>query len=246
MVRRMSSRTVFATPVAEVAPLRPAATVVLLRDSPDGPEVWLMERSRNVGFMAAAWVFPGGRVDAADAESAATHEGTEAVARSFWTAAARELEEEAGVSLRAGERWDLDAMRVWAHWVTPEIEPRRYDTWFFVARLPKGQEPRADGQEAAQGAWFRPREATEQAGRGELALAPPTLRTLLELADYPSVEAVLAANRHTPPICPRFAQDDEGTLFVLLPGDPDHPSPDRVEPPHRYAFAAGRWWAHPA
>jgi 8-oxo-dGTP pyrophosphatase MutT (NUDIX family) len=204
-----------------------------------------MERSRSVGFMASAWVFPGGRVDAHDAEALARHSAMSHVPRAFWTAAARELWEEAGVALREGEAWDLDAMRVWSHWVTPEIEPRRYDTWFFAARMPEGQVARADGQEAATGDWFRPSEAVQRSMRGDLALAPPTLRTLMELEEYPTVQAVLAAERTTPPICPRFMQDTEGTLYVLLPGDPEHPSPDRVAPPHRYAFNAGRWWAQP-
>jgi hypothetical protein len=56
------------------------------------------------------------------------------------------------------------------------------------------------------------------------------------------VASVLAAERHSPPIMPRFLNEGE-TLYVLLPGDPEHPSTDRVEPPWRYAFSAGRWWA---
>lgn len=223
-------------------PLRPAATIVLLREGPEGPEVWLMERARTVGFMASAWVFPGGRVDVADAEAPATGGDLERVPRAFWAAAARELEEEAGVSLRAEGGWSFGGMRVWSHWLTPEVEPRRYDTWFFVAELPEGQVAVADGQEAAQGGWFRPRAAMEASARGELPLAPPTLRTLAELVGFPTVASVLAAERHSPPIMPRFLNEGE-TLYVLLPGDPEHPSTDRVEPPWRYAFSAGRWWA---
>jgi 8-oxo-dGTP pyrophosphatase MutT (NUDIX family) len=192
--------------------------------------------------MASAWVFPGGRVDPADADVPARGGDTARVPRAFWTAAARELHEEAGVRLGGEQGWDLDRMRVWSHWITPEVEPRRYDTWFFVAALPAGAEAVADGGEAAQGAWFRPADAMAQAAEGRLPLAPPTLRTLAELAGYSSVEAVLAAERHTPPIMPRFLSSGD-TLWVLLPGDPEHASPDRVEPPWRYAFGAGRWWA---
>lgn len=236
----------FPFPAPEVvAPTRPAATVVLLRDGPDGPETWLMERSRKVGFMAAAWVFPGGRVDDADALAPVVGGPVGDIPVAFWAAAARELLEEAGVDLRGAGGLDLGAMRPWAHWVTPEVEPRRYDTWFFVSRLPEGQEPRVDGEEAVAGAWFRPDDALARSSTGRLPLSPPTVRTLMELAPFRAVSEVLAVQRHTPVICPRFLQDDEGTLFVTLPGDPDHPSPDRVEPPHRYAFAAGRWWASP-
>jgi hypothetical protein len=65
----------------------------------------------------------------------------------------------------------------------------------------------------------------------------------MELAPYTTVAQILAVPRRTPMICPRFATDPDGTVHVLLPGDPDHPSEDAVEPPWRYAFQAGRWWA---
>lgn len=214
------------------APLRPAATTILVRDGAEGLEVWLMERSRQVGFMPAAWVFPGGRVDPAD-EAPGERSG---VPTGFWTAAVRELAEEAAVVV------DAAAMRVWAHWITPEVEPRRYDTWFFVVGLPEGETPVVDGGEAVAGAWFRPQDALDRCVEGKLPLAPPTMRTLMELAPYVSVDAALAAERRTPPIMP-CATEIDGVIHVLLPGDPLHPSPDAVEPPFRYAFAAGRWWA---
>lgn len=220
---------------------RPAATVILLRDGPEGPEVWLMERSRSVGFMASAWVFPGGRVDEADASLAASKTPDDAIPRAFWTAAARELEEEAGVRLGDSGGYHLHTMRPWSHWITPEVESRRYDTWFFVARLPEGALAVHDGGEAVAGEWFRPSAAIERYSMGELALAPPTLRTLTELTAFENVEAVLAAPRRTPPIMPTFEFEGE-RVWVLLPGDPAHPSPDAVDPPFRYEFSAGRWW----
>jgi len=224
------------------APLRPAATVLLLRDGAPRTgdhtlEVWLMERNRSVGFMASAWVFPGGRVDAADSERA-VDVPDDAIPRAFRVAAARELLEEAGVDL--GD--DLRCLRPWAHWITPEVEARRYDTWFFAAALPAGAVARIDGQEAVAGAWFAPGDAAACVEAGTLPVAPPTLRTLRELERFATVRDVLAAARATPPICPRFWRDDAGGLWVLLPGDPGHPSPDAVEPPTRFAFDAGRWW----
>ena len=107
-----------------IAPLRPAATILLLRDAPDGLEVWLMERARSVGFMASAWVFPGGRVDAGDADAPAVGGEHPDIPRAFWVAAARELWEEAGVRLGDGDAWDVRGMTPWAHWITPEVEPR--------------------------------------------------------------------------------------------------------------------------
>lgn len=240
------------------AELRPAATVVLLRDSDQGPEVWLMERSRAVGFMGAAWVFPGGRVDPGDAALPGRGGDDGAIPRAFRAAAARELEEEANVRLGDADGYDLGALVPFAHWITPEIEPRRYDTWFFAARLPAGAEARIDGEEAVAGAWFRPADALARHDAGRLPLAPPTLRTLAELVPYPSAAAVLEAERRVVPICPRFAVVRDGalvawgasaepggddTVWVLLPGDPEFPSNAPVEPPTRFPFAVGRWWA---
>lgn len=225
---------------------KPAATVILLRQGPEGPEVWLMERSRQVGFMASAWVFPGGRVDSADDELPHIPPGDGGdftrIPRAFWLAAARELEEEANVRL-GGERYDLRQMRPWSHWITPEIEPRRYDTWFFVARLPEGQEAQIDGGEAVNGGWFRPQVAIDAYQRGELAVAPPTLRTLQELSAHPDIDAIMTAPRRMPPICPRFLQVSEHATYVLLPGDPEFPADEAVDPPFRYEFALGRWRA---
>ncbi len=225
-----------------IAPLRPAATILLLRDAPDGLEVWLMERARSVGFMASAWVFPGGRVDPGDADAPAVGGEHPDIPRAFWVAAARELWEEAGVRLGDDGAWDVRAMTPWAHWITPEVEPRRYDTWFFAAALPAGAEATPDGREASRGGWYAPAAARALAMAGALPVAPPTLRTLDELCAFDDVASALGAVRATPPICPRFQQEGED-LWVLLPGDPAHPSPDAVAPPHRYRFAAGRWWA---
>src|SRR5687768_4449176 len=104
-----------------IATLRPAATVVVVRAASggDGFEVLMVRRNDNVAFMAGAYVFPGGRVDDADASQAG---GDEALA--FRLAAVRELEEEAGVRANPAE------LMLIAHWVTPEIETRRYDTRF--------------------------------------------------------------------------------------------------------------------
>ncbi|MDP2306430.1 MAG: NUDIX domain-containing protein [Pseudomonadota bacterium] len=235
-------------PDGKPADLRPAATVILLRDTPDGPEVWMMERNRAVGFMGAAWVFPGGRVDPEDATRAVRLTREDGIPSHFRAAAARELEEEAGVRLGDAEAYHLDGLVPWSHWITPEIEPRRYDTWFFVAALPSGAEARIDGQEAVAGAWLRPADALTRAEAGTLPLAPPTLRTLVELLPYADVAAALAARRPLPPICPRFVKIDDlssadASVWVLLPGDPDYPSDEPVDPPTRFPFAVGRWWA---
>jgi 8-oxo-dGTP pyrophosphatase MutT (NUDIX family) len=86
-----------------------------------------------------------------------------------------------------------DLLRPWAHWVTPEFEPRRYDTRFFVAALPAGQEARDVSGEADAVTWMRPEEAVAAVDRREMAMLPPTYVTLRELAEFDTVDDALAA-----------------------------------------------------
>jgi 8-oxo-dGTP pyrophosphatase MutT (NUDIX family) len=131
--------------------------------------------------------------------------------------------ERRGLVLRA------DLLRPWAHWITPEIESRRFDTRFFVAALPAGQRTRDVGGEADRVSWLTPRDALEREAAGEMALMPPTLATLTELTAYDTVHDVLAAadDRTINTVAPRVVVDDpidggEPQLRFVLPGDPDY------------------------
>ncbi|MDP4500635.1 NUDIX hydrolase [Nonomuraea turcica] len=108
-----------------------------------------------------------------------------------------------------------DLLKPWAHWITPEIEQRRFDTRFFVAVLPEGQRTRDVGGEADQVAWRRPAEAIELAHRREIFLMPPTYHTLTELSAYDSVAEVLAAHREIVTIMPR-AVEIEGEMRLVM------------------------------
>jgi 8-oxo-dGTP pyrophosphatase MutT (NUDIX family) len=166
---------------------RPAATVIVLRGGAERVEVLLVQRTLKARFMGGAWVFPGGSVDR---EKGETHR----------TAAIREVEEEAGIALP-----DPEALVPFAHWITPEEVSIRFDTWFYLAAAPAGQEARPDGQETVDARWFEPSRALEGAEADELLMVFPTIKTLERLARHDNVDALLewAAGQHVKPLQPR-------------------------------------------
>jgi 8-oxo-dGTP pyrophosphatase MutT (NUDIX family) len=130
-----------------------------------------------------------------------------------------ELLQRRGLMLRA------DLLRAWAHWVTPEFEPRRYDTRFFVAAMPGDQRTRDVGGESDRVTWIRPAEALEAHAAGSLAMLPPTVVTLSELAMYPTIAAVLEAGtaRDVRPVLPKIVLGDDEEVRLLLPHDDGYP-----------------------
>ncbi|WP_171166582.1 NUDIX hydrolase [Streptomyces sp. I05A-00742] len=86
-----------------------------------------------------------------------------------------------------------DLLGGWARWITPEFEPRRYDTWFFVAALPEGQRTAGVSTEADRAVWISPAGAVAGYDRGELLMMPPTVSTLRSLLPFGGVPEVLAA-----------------------------------------------------
>jgi len=231
------------------AAARPASTVVLLRDGAAGLEVHLMRRVASMAFAAGAYVFPGGRVDSADARVlvdlpdgwARVLGADDALAAQLVVAAVRETFEEAGVLLTddplpadlqaarsadfagLGVRPATRLLRPWARWVTPEFEPRRYDTRFFVAALPVGQTAAGDdaGGEADAAAWWTPAEALARHRDGEMMMLPPTVFTLAELTEYAGIAAVLAAaaERDLAPVLPRLLVDGDTVRFLTHEAD---------------------------
>jgi 8-oxo-dGTP pyrophosphatase MutT (NUDIX family) len=111
-----------------------------------------------------------------------------------------------------------DLLRPWAHWITPVIEAKRYDTRFFIAGIPPGQRARDASTEADRVAWLSPGDAVAQARAGEMALLPPTLVTLLELTAYGSVAEVLATERDITPRLPEAAIA-EGGVYLMMPDE---------------------------
>ena len=188
----------------DVTEARPAASLILLRDTPEGPEVLLVERNPEQRFMGGAWVFPGGAVDGAEETPEAT--------------AVRELEEEADIRLPPET-----PIESFSRWITPAQVTVRFDTWFFVAASPEGAEPTPDGSECVGARWIRPREALEAWSREELMLVFPTIKHLEQLAEFDSVAAAVgeARARRVMPVEPRVLEEG-GVARVVLPGEPGY------------------------
>ncbi|MET7935405.1 NUDIX hydrolase [Streptomyces sp. NPDC005322] len=112
-----------------------------------------------------------------------------------------------------------DLLGCWARWITPEFEPRRYDTWFFVAALPRGQRTRNASTEADRTVWIRPGEAADRYDRGELLMMPPTIATLRQLRPHGTVADALAAaaDRDLTPVLAQ-ARLENGELVLSWPG----------------------------
>jgi 8-oxo-dGTP pyrophosphatase MutT (NUDIX family) len=212
-----------------VAPARAAATALLVRDDPSGRlEVFLVQRHRRSGFLPNAWVFPGGRVEEEDRRRAASLGGggdaliagfglPPVEARAHGVAAIRETFEEAGI------RIELDLLRPWSWWVTPEAEPRRYDTRFVLAPVGGDAGGSHDGVETVASQWIRPAAAIAL-GQSALPLAPPTWWTLRELASCKTVASAVAAHRRADvPVLPIMSFDESGMQITLppVPGLPD-------------------------
>ncbi|NEY33563.1 NUDIX hydrolase [Streptomyces sp. PRKS01-65] len=112
-----------------------------------------------------------------------------------------------------------DLLGAWARWITPEFEARRYDTWFFVAALPRGQRTRNVSTEADRAVWMTPAEAAAGYDKGELLMMPPTIATLRQLTAYGSAAGALAAapGRDLTPVQAE-ARPADGEIVLTWPG----------------------------
>ena len=143
-------------------------------------------------------------------------------------------------------RFALDAIVLFAHWVTPAVETKRFDTRFFVAALPAGQDPVHDDTETTHSEWLNPADATARCVRDEIALPPPTWSTLRTLSKFHSTDEVMrwARERLVVRVEPAFIKTETETLLTL-PGDPTCPPIEGFEPVEetRFRLEDGRWRA---
>jgi 8-oxo-dGTP pyrophosphatase MutT (NUDIX family) len=195
---------------------RPAATVVVAREGPDGPEVLVLERSATSRFAPGFLVFPGGSVEEGDEELGRRWFGSAQDAPR--ACALRELFEEVGLLATAEglvsrapdrpiEQVEFDPPPVAAvpeisRWIAPEFLAVRFDARFFAVAAPATVHPIPDGVEIARAWWAAARDVLAAATGGEALLMWPTLRTLQALRECPTVEDVLGLHvpQEAPPI----------------------------------------------
>lgn len=218
---------------AELVP-SPAATVVLLRAANGGArddfEVLLLRRSSQLVFYGGAWVFPGGRIDAAD-----TADDPGDLHAAAARAAIRELAEETGLALAASE------LVHFARWITPKGRARRFDAFYFAAYAPGGK-VQVDQGEVDAYRWMRPADALAASAARQIELPPPTFVTLTQLALHADAPAVIDALRRRSPerYEPRPCQMGD-SLVYLYEGDAGYAAcePASVGPRHRLVALDG-------
>ncbi len=260
-----------------------SASVILLDPQRGGGEpfgLYLLRRRAESRFMPNRFVFPGGRVDPHDGPDPASDQALRVCAlRELWEESgvllAPELERGGGPDTRElnrarralqeqgaglaqalaglGLSLHLTALRPYARWITPQARSQRFDTLFFLARMPAGQEADADRQETSEGLWLGPRQALAENLEGRVELAPPQVRILGELAAAGGLDRLWesAGAGGLEPVLPVLWIRGEQRV-ILLPADPDYAAgapgdpdnPGLACPAHqatRLVHSQGRW-----
>jgi len=252
-----------ATPVPErvVVPARLASTVLLLRESDSGVEVFMQRRVPSMKFAPSMWVFPGGGVDPRDESPDLPWSGPSpadwgrllgvpaSTAQAIVIAAVREVFEECGVLLAGTSAEDVvldvtddawqedrtavlerrvpfgvlldrrglvlrsDLLALQDHWITPEMEPRRYDTWFFSARLPEQQVADDRTSEAAEAVWRVPADVIAEETSGQARMFPPTLVQLARVSRWPDLTPATTNRERLHAVLPRPVLDGDRVLL---------------------------------
>jgi len=178
--------------------------------------------------------------------SARTHNIHDAAQRQHWQQALYAGQSFVDLLQRAGLRVDTQHLAPWSRWITPvqpSVTNKRFDTRFFVAVLPQGQQPIHDNIEAIDSVWLTPMDALTRYWAGDLPLAPPQIMTLVSLLSHTCTVSVLnSAQQQTPPLILPEPFDENGIRTLCYPGDVRHSVSQRVMPgPTRLRFVAGRF-----
>jgi 8-oxo-dGTP pyrophosphatase MutT (NUDIX family) len=233
---------------------------MMLRDGPQGLEVFMVVRHHQIDFASGALVFPGGKADPQDFDADLIPHldgaATDADMRAIQVSAIREAFEECGILLAREEGQDgiIDARRLlelepyrislhngsaslkafveaerlrlacdqlvhFAHWVTPDMMPKRFDTHFFLAAAPRDHLAVHDGHESVDSVWIRPADAIAQAERGERTIIFPTLRNIEKLGQNATVADAIAGARQSKVVrvLPWTERRDDGTFLCIPP-----------------------------
>lgn len=215
-----------------IAPARPSASVVIVREADDNLEILLLRRNEKIVFHGGSWVFAGGRVD--DADGGANDDETDKAKN----AALREAMEETGLVL------ERDALVPFAHWTTPVELPKRFATWFFAAPVSTDAEVTIDGSEIVDYRWLTPTAALAAQRTGDIGLPAPTYVTLLGFERHRSWSSLgsALANNEVERYVPRIVPVPEGRCTVYVEdaayetGDFDTPGPR-----HRLLMTGTAW-----
>lgn len=236
----------------------PSATILMLRDSPEGVEVFMVVRHHQIDFASGALVFPGGKVDAGDSAVRDLSNGVDEVddvALSLQAGAIREAFEECGILL-ARERGNstlvsaarltelepyrdslvkneislhdflvkedlilaCDLLQPYAHWVTPTMMPKRFDTWFYLAEAPADHLAVHDGHESVDSVWITPDDALTGAQSGKYTVIFPTRLNIEMLAESSNVANAfeMARARDLVTVLPWTEKRDDG-VYLCIP-----------------------------
>lgn len=212
---------------------KPAGTVVLVRDAPRGLELLLLQRAgRDQGMARGVWVFPGGQIEPGDRSSGSLEEAAR-------RAAVREAAEEAGLELDPARLVPI------SRWITPEVSPRRFDAWFFLASVDAGAQVRVDGAEICAHRWVDVPSALAAHHGGEIRLAPPTFVTVSWLAEHTDAAAALERFGAEPlqTFVSRICTLPGGGACILYAGDAGYEAgdPERPGARHRLWTLPGGW-----
>lgn len=220
-------------PRSELTPAA-AASVIVVREARGGPQVLLLCRSEKLSFAGGMSVFPGGRVEASDAETSSPS-NTVLKAR---LAAVREAREECRLALAEGD------LIPFAHWTPPTSSLRPFDTWFFIGSAQEDAHVVPDGVEIVSHQWIRPAVALERREAGEIRLMAPTWLALWRLSAFPTAaEALRDARRRRPQaFAPRHVEVPGGRV-ALYAEDSSYGSGDlkAAGPRHRLWMLDDGW-----
>ena len=259
----------------EAATAVPAATILLLRETQQGIQVFMVVRHHQIDFASGALVFPGGKADPQDFDPALLPHLSGAQSdpdmRAIQVSAIREAFEECGVLLARGvgetamidgqrlaqlqqyreplNRGDLglldflqtqklslacDSLTHFAHWITPTMMPKRFDTHFYLAVAPSDHLAVHDGYESVDSVWISPQQAVAEALEGKRTVIFPTLRNLEKLGNSPTIDAALASATSAPVVAvlPWTENRQDGT-YLCIPKEAGYTVSEERLPPRQ-------------